>query len=205
VEPSEVVAAIATHPAVATCTVLVCRIDSADVSLVAYIVNSGPSPPSIGEPATAPAGKVPDASVLASVLRIWRNLLNTPGLGEALRFTVRDAADVPGGVEKLLAADAHQRIDLRNSLPVVARATGEFALPVPPVMVALWCRPLGCEHVNVCDNFFMLGGGSLLAIRMVTRARDFLPGLRVSMYSLIQLSAASAARSAMNNEVNCGS
>ncbi|MFO0566278.1 MAG: amino acid adenylation domain-containing protein [Polyangiaceae bacterium] len=51
--------------------------------------------------------------------------------------------------------------------------------PVPPmdpvqrVLSASWCELLGVEHVDPRDDFFELGGNSLLAIRAIARIRDY--------------------------------
>lgn len=40
------------------------------------------------------------------------------------------------------------------------------------VLMELWCAVLGRNHVGVTDNFFALGGDSILGIQLVARARE---------------------------------
>lgn len=65
-----------------------------------------------------------------------------------------------------------QRIGLADKLAPKLKA--EFVAPRDPVEDALariWGEVLGIEQVSVCDNFFALGGDSLLATQLVSRVR----------------------------------
>ncbi len=44
--------------------------------------------------------------------------------------------------------------------------------PVEETLAAIWCRVLGIERVSRDDNFFLLGGQSLLATRVLSQIRD---------------------------------
>ncbi|WP_067176338.1 non-ribosomal peptide synthetase [Microtetraspora niveoalba] len=59
--------------------------------------------------------------------------------------------------------------------PGAAEVSAEgFVAPVTPVQVALagiWGEVLGCARVGIHDNFFTLGGHSLLGTQMIARAR----------------------------------
>ena len=46
------------------------------------------------------------------------------------------------------------------------------ATPVESVVAGLWAELLGCDRVGVADNFFALGGQSLLALQLVSRVRE---------------------------------
>ncbi|MBX3714114.1 MAG: amino acid adenylation domain-containing protein, partial [Lysobacter sp.] len=65
----------------------------------------------------------------------------------------------------------------RGALPapvVDARADGERALPDTPqakAMAAIWCEVLRVAEVGLRDDFFALGGHSLLGARLVSRVR----------------------------------
>jgi len=51
----------------------------------------------------------------------------------------------------------------------------EFVLPRTPVeklLAQIWCELLGVDEVGVYDNFFNLGGHSLIAIKVATRVRE---------------------------------
>ncbi len=65
-----------------------------------------------------------------------------------------------------------QRIGLAKKLAPKLKA--EFVAPRNPVQEALariWAEVLGVEQVGIYDNFFALGGDSLLATRLVSRMR----------------------------------
>jgi acyl-CoA synthetase (AMP-forming)/AMP-acid ligase II len=65
-----------------------------------------------------------------------------------------------------------QRIGLADKLGSKLRA--EFVAPrnsVEEVLTPIWSQLLGVERVGVHDNFFALGGDSLLATRLVARLR----------------------------------
>jgi hypothetical protein len=65
-----------------------------------------------------------------------------------------------------------QRIGLADKL--VSKLRAEYVAPrnsVEEVLTPIWCQLLGVEQVGVHDNFFGLGGDSLLATRLVARLR----------------------------------
>ncbi|MFE2756327.1 amino acid adenylation domain-containing protein, partial [Actinosynnema sp. NPDC059335] len=60
-------------------------------------------------------------------------------------------------------------------------ADGEFVAPRTPVeaeLARLWAEVLGVERIGVDDNFFAVGGDSILSIQLVSRARQ--AGLRLT-------------------------
>src|SRR6185437_3021889 len=74
-----------------------------------------------------------------------------------------------------LPVTANGKLDLR-ALPNVDRTRPEldtpFAAPTTPLertLCALWAELLQLDSVGALDNFFALGGSSLLAIRTVAR------------------------------------
>jgi acyl carrier protein len=65
-----------------------------------------------------------------------------------------------------------QRSELAQELG--SRLRAEFVAPrnsVEEVLTPIWRQLLGVEQVGVHDNFFALGGDSLLATRLVARLR----------------------------------
>ena len=49
---------------------------------------------------------------------------------------------------------------------------------VETLLHGLWCEVLNCERVSVTDNFFYLGGDSILSIQLISRARKL--GLKIT-------------------------
>jgi len=70
-----------------------------------------------------------------------------------------------------------------------ADAAGEdgYVAPRNPVeerLAAVWAEILRLPQVGVHDNFFRLGGDSILSIRVVSRARE--AGLGLSLYQMFE-------------------
>ncbi|HEY2291009.1 MAG TPA: amino acid adenylation domain-containing protein [Thermoanaerobaculia bacterium] len=147
IEPGEVEAALRAHPAVREAVVVARSVrsdgsDGSDRSLVAYVVGAE------GEDLRAfLRGRLPEAMVPS--------------------FFVPLAA---------LPLNANGKVD-RRTLPAPqppAVAAAAEALPRSPReerLAAIWREVLGLAEVGVHDNFFQLGGDSILSIQIVARAR----------------------------------
>jgi acyl carrier protein len=64
------------------------------------------------------------------------------------------------------------KVDRRALPDPVARAAVVHAPPTTPMeraIAAIWCEVLGVDHVGVNDNFFDLGGHSLLSMQVIAR------------------------------------
>ena len=62
----------------------------------------------------------------------------------------------------------------RRALPAPDRTAGESRPPrgrTEEVLAAVWCEVLGLESVGAEDNFFEIGGDSIVSIQVVARAR----------------------------------
>lgn len=142
IEPGDIEAAVATEAGVHECAVAVRRLEGGDDALVLYV-----------------AADLPPAD-LAPVLRAK--------LGQALPAYMR-----PQYVEVLtqLPKTLNGKID-RRALPapsMEAPAAAAQRLPRTALereLCELWRRLLRCGPVSVDDDFFALGGSSLLAVRM---------------------------------------
>ena len=89
-----------------------------------------------------------------------------------------------------LPLTANGKVD-RRALPApdTARPELEEGLVAPATaaeqqLAAIWSEVLGLERVGVHDNFFMLGGDSILSIQVIARAQQV--GLRLSPRQLFQ-------------------
>ncbi len=148
IEPGEIETALCAHPQVREAVVTAREGRSGDKRLIAYLVSADHA--ALEDETlrahlrqTLPAYMVPSAFV-------WL---------EALPLT-------PNG-----------KLD-RRALPAPeteAQFEGQYAAPRTPteqVLCDIWSEVLGIERVGVHDNFFALGGDSILSIQAVSRARQ---------------------------------
>ena len=71
--------------------------------------------------------------------------------------------------------------------PATARAEVEHVAPETPaerILAQVWSEVLGVAQVGSLDNFFALGGDSILSIRVLARARDL--GLSMTLQQIFQ-------------------
>jgi amino acid adenylation domain-containing protein/non-ribosomal peptide synthase protein (TIGR01720 family) len=157
IEPGEVEAALRQRPGVGEAVVVVREDEPGRQRLVGYVTPDDPR-------------GAPDPAALRTAL------------GAAL-----PAHLVPSVVVLLdtLPLTAQHKIDLRAlPAPEAARpsALGLVAPRTPQehTLAAVWAEVLGVERVGVTDDFFELGGDSILAARTLTRLRDRL-GVRLTL------------------------
>ncbi|WP_020722883.1 non-ribosomal peptide synthetase [Actinomadura atramentaria] len=158
IEPGEIEAVLARHDAVSDVAVVVREDRPGDKRLVAYAV------PAEG------------AALDARELR---------------RFAARDLADymVPATVVPLdaLPLTPNGKLD-RRALPAPDFAAGTSArtpsTPEEETLAGLFAEVLGLERVGADDGFFDLGGDSIIAIQLVSRARQ--SGLVISPRDVFQ-------------------
>ncbi|OON72930.1 non-ribosomal peptide synthetase [Streptomyces tsukubensis] len=147
IELGEIESVLHGHPEVASAAVAVHRDQAGHRRLVGYAVpapGSAPEPRALREHA---ARALPDYMVPAAVV-----LLN------ALPLT-------PNGKLDRAALPAPDYPSTAGTDGTPPRTSTEKAL------AAIWCELLGVERVGVRDNFFDLGGDSILSIQTATRAR----------------------------------
>ncbi|HWG97931.1 MAG TPA: amino acid adenylation domain-containing protein, partial [Pilimelia sp.] len=159
IEPGEVETALVGHADVAAAVVVARPAADGRDRLVAYLV-------------PAPGRAVPDAVALRSWLK------------ERLPEYMVPSAFVPLDAVPLTTTG---KVD-RRALPApdfAAEATGEHVAPRTDTereLARIWAEALGVARVGVTDNFFALGGDSILSIQVVSQARR--AGLRLTAKDL---------------------
>ncbi|HEX2210446.1 MAG TPA: amino acid adenylation domain-containing protein [Longimicrobium sp.] len=143
IEPGEIESVLRAHPGVAECAVVARPSASGDMRLVAYVVGTAKA-----EALRAHVGQsLPDYMVPGAFVAL-----------DALPLT-------PNG-----------KLD-RRALPApdFAAAADAYVAPRTPaeeVLAGIWAGVLGVERVGATENFFALGGHSLLVTRVVARIRE---------------------------------
>ncbi|MFJ9841392.1 non-ribosomal peptide synthase/polyketide synthase [Kitasatospora sp. NPDC101155] len=146
IEPGEVEAALLTHPDVADCAVAA-REHAGRTMLVGYPVPVGDRVPPADELRAWLRRTLPDHLVPAAFVPLARIPRTTSGK------TDRRALPAPPS-----------RPD--SATPYVAPRPG-----TEQRLAAIWAEVLGVERIGARDNFFALGGDSILSIQIVSRAR----------------------------------
>jgi amino acid adenylation domain-containing protein len=162
IEPDEVVRALNRHPGVAASAVIARGDTPADKQLVAYVVPDEDAAPAADELRTFLAGFLPDYMVPASFVRLAALPLTTSG--------------------KL------DRQALPEPAPENALGPARYRAPETPIeesLAAIVAGLLGIERVGADDNFFLIGGHSLLGTQVVLRARQAF-GVELSLRDLFE-------------------
>jgi len=159
VEPGEIEAVLAGHPDVDQVSVVVSTRSSGDTRLVAYYTLS-PS---------AAAGPALRHRPAASLRRYLLDRL--PGYMIPAEFVAcHHLPPSPGhgpGQEARAEADQDGTESGQREKPAPMPGRGERHTPTEAGLSALWARLLRREHISLDDDFFMLGGNSLLAAEML--------------------------------------
>jgi acyl carrier protein len=149
VEPDEIVAVLNDQPGVAASAVVTHGDTPGDARLVAYVVptNGAPPPPAVLQAAlrgTLPAYMVPSVFVRLDALPLTRN----------------------GKVDRAALPVPAEDNTLRDGLYRAPRT------PLEARVASMVAGLLGLERVGVDDDFFRLGGHSLLGAQLIARVRD---------------------------------
>jgi amino acid adenylation domain-containing protein len=167
IELGEVTAALTAHPAVREALVVAREDSPGEKRLIAYVTLRADTPRP-AELRRFVAQRLPDYMVPAAVLVL-------------LSFPL-----APSG-----------KID-RRALPAPGRARPELTTDYAPpstgdeqLLASIWEEILGLDPVGIDDDFFELGGDSLLAVRIVVRAREAL-GRDLALQSLFESSTVKA-------------
>ena len=147
VELGEIEANLMAHPSVQQAAVTVTGYDAYTRQLVAYVVGRD--------------GTVPPAQELRDFLgaRLPQYMVPT------VFVELTELPLLPSG-----------KVD-RGSLPQPPKAAGQAGEKLEPrndietKLVSIWCELLGVGELSVTENFFALGGNSLLAMQVLARVR----------------------------------
>ena len=149
VELGEIEAALDQHPAVHESVVVASGTDGSDKRLIAYVVCDKSQPASVHElkgflKDRLPNYMVPPIFVFMSAMPLTPN----------------------GKIDRRALPDPEQTRPELQVEYVAARTRVEGTL------TEMWMQLLGLEQVGIFDNFFDLGGESLMATKVVSRVRE---------------------------------
>ena len=175
IEPDEIVAVLDAQAGVVASTVVARRNGALEPRLVAYVVPASTSAPAPGHLLEALRRRVPDYMLPATFVRL-----------DALPLTANgklDAGALPAPSDEnrltdtaLAPAGEHQAVDDR----------------LAQILTTL----LQVDHVEANDNFFLLGGHSLLGTQVIARVREAF-GVELSLRTLF----AAPTLTALANEI----
>jgi amino acid adenylation domain-containing protein len=148
IELGEIESVLTEHPAVRE-VVVVASDETGEKRLVAYLVVGKGLAPGVNELRSYLKERLPDYMVPSAFMVI-----------DELPLTPNGKVD-----RRKLPAPEQSRPELEERF--VAPRT-----PVEEMLTGIWCEVLGIEQVGVHDNFFALGGDSLLATRVIYRIRE---------------------------------
>ncbi|MFF2073697.1 non-ribosomal peptide synthase/polyketide synthase [Kitasatospora sp. NPDC058162] len=147
IEPAEIEARLTAHPAVAEAVVGLDR-DGGRKRLVAHLVPAeGAGVPTAADLRAHLAADLPDYMLPAAFVTVPALPLTANGKVDRRRLPAPDWSTAGGA--------AHR----------APRTGAERAL------AGIWAELLGVERVGIDDDFFLLGGDSILSIQVVSRAR----------------------------------
>jgi acyl carrier protein len=151
IELGEIEAVLMQHPAVTEAVVIASEDETGHKRLVAYVVFSEEAVMTIGELHQYMKEKMPEYMAPSS-------------------FVVMDE----------LPLTSNGKVN-RTALPAQEQSSLELRADFMParteierILTELWVEVLGVEPIGIHDNFFMLGGDSLLATRLVSKMRSIL-------------------------------
>jgi len=143
---------------------VVAREESADTKrLLAYIVSNGTHSPSAGELRALLRVQLPDYMLPSTFIRVDKLPISANGKVD------RDALPAPEA-DNILQED-------------------EFVAPRTPLeerVTAIIASLLGLDRVGVNENFFLIGGHSLLGTQLIARVRDAF-GVDLSLRAIFDL------------------
>ena len=161
IEPDEIAGILNQHPQVASCAV-VARGGERDQRLVAYVLPAGPQAPTAEDLRALLARQLPDYMIPSGFVRLDVLPLTSSGKLD------RAALPEPGPANTL------------DVIPFRAPAT-----PLEKRLAAIVAEVLGAPRVGCDENFFLIGGHSLLGTQVVLRVREAF-GIELTLLDLFE-------------------
>jgi amino acid adenylation domain-containing protein len=149
IEPAEIVKVLDEHPGVGASVAVARGIATGDKQLVAYFVPATTVVPTHMELRTFIAARLPEYMVPGAFVKLSALPLNLSGKIDRAALPAPTAENT-----------------LRDDTFVPPRT------PVEERLVSMLAPLLGLDKVSVEDNFFLLGGHSLLGTQLIARVRD---------------------------------
>jgi amino acid adenylation domain-containing protein len=173
IELGEIEAALMEHPGVKMCAVLAREDEPGDKQLVAYAAPADGSGLSVEELRQSLDRKLPKYMVPAHFVLLDSFPLTTNGKVDrkalrapSMRRTESSESSFAGEFLGALLEKA------ANSRGVPARDRVRPQTETEKALIAIWSELLRVENPGVNDDFFNLGGHSLLVIKVISRIRD---------------------------------
>jgi acyl carrier protein len=160
IEPAEIVKVLDEHPAVQTSAVIAREVEPGDKRLVAYLVSEPNSKATHTELRNFVASHLPEYMIPSVFITLDNLPLNSSGKVDRAMLPAPDSSNT-----------------LRDSTFVAPRN------PIEERVAAMLASLLDLGQVSVQDNFFLLGGHSLLGTQLIARMRDAF-GIDLSLKSL---------------------
>lgn len=149
IEPNEIAAALNEHPVILQSAVVAHEISPGDRRLVAYFVVRSDLCPTLGELREFLGARLPEYMIPASFVILENLPLTANGKVDRGALPMPDSANT-----------------LRDNVFVAPRTD------VEKTVAGILAPLLGLDQVDVEDNFFSLGGHSLLGTQLIARVRD---------------------------------
>jgi amino acid adenylation domain-containing protein len=149
IEPNEVTATLDAHPGIQQSVVVAREVASGDTRLIGYVV------------------PVPESHLTLSALRDFLRARLPDYMVPATFVSLEKLPLTPNGKVDRLSLPAPDKCNALRDDPRAASQT-EMEKTVAGILERL----LNLEHVDVEENFFSLGGHSLLGAQLVARLRD---------------------------------
>jgi amino acid adenylation domain-containing protein len=160
IEPAEIVKVLDEHPSVQASAVLAREVEPGDRRLVAYFVSEPNNKATHTELRNFVASRLPEYMIPSVFVMLDSLPLNSSGKVDRAMLPAPDPTNI-----------------LRDSTFVAPRT------PIEDRVAAMLASLLDLGQVSVEDNFFLLGGHSLLGTQLIARIRDAF-GIELSLKSL---------------------